>query len=132
MRVLGNVDRCDADRLIGWIHCSDLPEERLALEVFSGTKQIGACTAGLLRPELVGKMGDGCCGFTFVMPADLSDQALRSIRLRVKGSNVFLLPNRADEVVKEQPPAPTGNDAAGPASLSKFGSLWIDRSDWMD
>ncbi len=120
MRIFGHIDRCDAARIDGWIFSPEAPEHQYSLEVIAGGEVIGAMHAGHLRADLkAAGLGNGFCAFMFDMPAGVSDEALRDIRLKVVGTNVFLLPDGG--------PTPGGN-----GFRSRFGGLWVDRSDWID
>lgn len=119
MRILGHVDRCDANRIDGWIFSPDAPDYQFSLEIVAGGEVIGAMHAGHFRGDLKeAGLGNGFCAFLFDMPKGLSDAALSDIQLRVIGSTVVMLP-----------------DAAAPrigGFRSRFGGLWTDRSDWVE
>lgn len=128
MRVRGNVDRCAPEGVSGWVIDEDAPQTRLRVEVFLGEAPLGSCLADQPREDLKqAGIGDGNAAFTFVPPAFLPRRALAGLRLQVTGSDVVLaLPAEA----ATQAPA----NAAGPepTTTSRFGGLWIDRSDFMD
>jgi hypothetical protein len=120
MRIKGHVDLCDATRVVGWVFCPEAPETKFSLSIIAGGETIGTTHAGHHRADLErAGMGDGYHAFIFDMPPLLSDEQLRDIRVQVLGSDVLLLPGPAD--------AQTGG-----AFRTRFGGLWIDRTDWID
>lgn len=125
MTINGNIDACVSGRLHGWVICRETPETRLELEVMCCGQLMGQCRADLYREDLkLAGLGDGRYGYSFNLPSELPPAALRSIRLRLKGSSAFLL---------QSLPQPE-DDELTPVfqHLSRFGGLWIDRIDWID
>lgn len=133
MRIRGNVDRCAADAVSGWVIDEDAPGTRQVVEVYLGAALLGRCLADHAREDLVAAgIGDGHVAFVFAMPAFLPQSALPGLRVVVAGSGVEMrLPDVAPAeaaALSAAVPA-TGREAT---TTSAFGGLWIDRSDFMD
>src|SRR5437879_1005557 len=125
MMINGNIDLCGEGLLQGWVVCRDAPGTRLDLEVLCGEDVIGQCRADLYREDLeLAGLGDGRHGFSFDLPLGLEPAALRSIRIRLAGSDLFLL---------QRGPQPADDELLPVFQhLSRFGGLWLDRLDWVD
>ncbi len=133
MNIVGHIDRADPELVEGWIHSPSEPGHRFSLQVFAGDSLLGEVAADGFRRDLADAgLGDGHCAFSFQMPAQIPAALLRQLRLRVVGSEVYLLPQpdtrrgTPDDAPAEAPAA-----AAEPAT-PRIGGLWIDRPDWMD
>jgi ectoine hydroxylase-related dioxygenase (phytanoyl-CoA dioxygenase family) len=125
MNIRGNIDRCEDGMLNGWVCDGANPSTALELEVLCGNESVGSCMADMYRDDLeFAGFGDGRHGFAFRLPDSLPSAVLRSVRVRLSGSDVFLLQGGA---IPE-------DDLLLPVyqHLSRFGGLWIDRLDWMD
>jgi phytanoyl-CoA hydroxylase len=131
VKIIGHVDLCNAEEVVGWIADADNPDEKVALQVLTGQVSLGYCLATQSRPDLAGKLGDGRCGFKFKLPENMPAKALRNIRLQVKDSNVALLPDFTDEE-PEATDAEKITAGAPRVTVSQFGGMWIDRIDFID
>lgn len=124
MKIRGTVDHCDNALIEGWIYDADAPATRIQLEVFAAGIPIGSCTADMLREDLkAAGLGDGEIAFSFRMPDPLPPNAMNDIVLRIEGTDVCLPTRPANQA------RPPDNQ---PATVSRFGGLWIDRLDWID
>jgi hypothetical protein len=118
------VDVCDTARIEGWVFDADTPDQKLTLEVFVNGSHIGECSADIRREDLAeAGLGDGNIAFSFLMPDLLPASALDDVVLRIGGTDICLPvhPPGTPRVRTERPP-----------TLSQFGGLWIDRTDWID
>lgn len=124
MAVRGSIDLCDGKVIEGWVYAEEAPLHRFTLQVLAGENEIGTCTADRFREDLAaaGIGGSGNVAFHFDIPPFMSIDP-STLRLRLVGSDVFMLPSRAAA-------APTA--AAPSMTPSRFGGLWIDRADWID
>lgn len=89
LRVEGNLERSDCD-VAGWVWSPAQPQQRLAVQVWSGGRLLIEEAAFQHRQDLIdaGK-GDGCHGFHFVFP-----EAIADLRVTVKVDDVLVrLPN---------------------------------------
>jgi len=129
MRIRGNVDRCGPEGVSGWVIDEDAPAVRQVVEVYLGEALLGRCQADQARADLVAAgIGDGHVAFGFAMPAFLPQSALPGLRVVVAGSGVEMrLP--AIEVPDAAPAPEVAREAT---TTSRFGGLWIDRSDFID
>lgn len=122
MNLLGQIDRCDAEFVEGWLLNPDRPDHRIVLQVLSGDTLIGECKADNFRRDLHdAHFGDGSCAFQFRFPTRLAHDAVPGVRLRIVGTPAFLLAAPSDGAARPQP-----------AAVSAFGHLWIDRSNFVD
>lgn len=120
MRIRAFIDRCDSSRAAGWIFNQDDPTQKFTIEIIGGGKVLGAAQATRPRPDLaIAGFGDGECAFLFEMPAQLPDEALQDLRLRVQHTDLYLLP-------------PLARTTQSGGFRTRFGGLWIDRLDWID
>ncbi len=125
MNIQGHVDRCDQERIEGWITVPEAPEIQFTLEIRLGDHVIGHCRADQYRDDLrQARLGDGYHAFSFAMPAFISASELSNISIRLLDSPMTL---PIDAAVLGQ----RAEDAAR-AAVSLFGGLWIDRDDWLD
>ena len=131
MNIAGHIDRADEDLVEGWIHSPSDPGHRFVLQVFAGDRLLGETAADGFRRDLADAgLGDGHCAFSFRLPGMLSPSLLHDLRLRVVGSEVYLLP-QADTLRGQVTPA-AGPAVAAAAEADRSGGLWIDRPDWLD
>jgi hypothetical protein len=77
MRVIGNIDRCDDQRLPWWISIVGVGSKKLQLEVTLRNVVIGRCVADNFREDL---LDAGKCAFNFVVPAFVARSEL-AVRL---------------------------------------------------
>ena len=130
MQIIGHIDRADDQVVEGWIHAPDAPGQRFSLQVFAGPRLLGEAPADRFRQDLRDAgMGDGHCAFSFALPEAVAASDLRELRLRLIGSEVYMLPEK--DTIRGNLPARDPVVAATPAAAS-FGGLWIDQSDWME
>jgi phytanoyl-CoA hydroxylase len=126
MKIAGHIDRVDQELIEGWVLDRDNPSQRLSLEVLAGSSVLGQCTADLFRKDLSeAGIGDGHCAFSFRPPPFLARQQIAQIRLKLHESDVFFIPST-------HPLAGAESTQTSPESGTRFRSLWIDRSDWID
>ena len=91
MRIIGSLDRCDAEVVEGWLFLPDDPDEKLALEFVLEGQVIGHAVADRFREDLfAARLGDGCCAFSFRTPAFLPKSDLDRIEVRLLDSVVVL------------------------------------------
>ncbi len=122
MNLQGQIDRCDAEFVEGWLLNPDQPDHRIVLQVMSGDTLIGECRADNFRKDLRdARFGDGSCAFQFKFPTRLAHGAVPGVRLRIVGTPAFLLAASPDGATRPQP-----------AAVSAFGHLWFDRGDFVD
>ncbi len=122
MKIIGHVDRCDNQYIEGWLFCPEQPDAEFALQIFAGTDVIGEVRADIHRPDLeAAGYGNGRCAFSWVVPEFLPPNAIQNIRLRLIGSDVYMVP-----------PATFAPAEQKDAFSSRFGGLWIDRANWID
>jgi hypothetical protein len=128
MRIRGNVDRCEPSGVSGWVIDEDAQAARQTVEVYLGEALLGRCVADQPRADLVAAgIGDGHVAFSLTLPPFLPVAALAGLRVVVAGSGVEMtVPTAA----APQPAAPAA--ARETTTTSRFGGLWIDRSDFMD
>jgi hypothetical protein len=126
MAVRGSIDLCDGKVVEGWVYAEETPLHRFTLQVLAGETVLGTCTADRYREDLAAAgIGAGTVAFRFSVPDFVSvDPA--TMRLRLVGSDVFVLPSGAAGAAAA---APT---AAAAMTPSRFGGLWFDRGDWID
>ena len=139
MSIKGHIDRCDKERLEGWVFSPAEPDRHFTLQVFTGSLLLGETVADRLRPDLhAAGYGTGRCAFSYQMPHFLPKGALRNIRMRITDTIAWMLPDKdtnrgADPEPDEEEAAPAPAEAvAAQPFVSKFGGLWIDRIDWID
>jgi phytanoyl-CoA hydroxylase len=131
MDIVGHMDRCDAALVEGWVYSPDEMNRRFVLQVFAGTALLGETVADRFRQDLLDAgFGDGHCAFSFALPAQLGASARRDMRLRITGSSVYLLAE-ADTILGAAAEADAPAESAR-GTVSRFGGLWIDRTDWID
>ncbi len=138
MSIKGHIDRCDKERLEGWVFSPAEPDRQFVLQIFTGDLLLGEVVADRLRPDLqVAGYGSGRCAFSYQMPHFLPKDALKNIRMRVTDSIAWMLPDK--DTARGTDLEPEEDAAAEPATapavqpfVSKFGGLWIDRTDWID
>jgi hypothetical protein len=109
--VTGHLDLCGPELIEGWIFWRSNPDHRLQLQVFLEERLLGGCTADLFRQDLADAgLGDGNCAFSFRLPEDVVMDEPKSVRLRVAGSVLYLLPDAHTSLPRVAPlPALTGN-----------------------
>ena len=118
MAVRGSVDLCDGKVIEGWVYADEAPLHRFALSVMAGDAELGCCTADRYLEDLAqAGIGGGNVAFRFEVPPFMSVDPGR-VRLRLVGSDVYLLPREAG--------------AGGGTVPNRVGGLWIDRADWVD
>ncbi len=104
------------------------PGHKFSLSIYSGTLLLGEVSADLFRDDLLNAgYGDGHVAFRYEPPAVLPRILLRDIRIRLAYSNAYLLPDEASRIELD-----LGDSAAAINDDHLFGSLWIDRKDWLD
>ena len=138
MSIKGHIDRCDKERLEGWVFSPAEPDRQFTLQIFIGDVLLGETVADRLRPDLAAAgYGNGRCAFSYQMPHFLPKGATTKIRMRITDSIVWMLPDKdtfrgANPEPEEE--VPTGSERAPAAQefVSRFGGLWIDRTDWID
>jgi phytanoyl-CoA hydroxylase len=122
MRISGHIDRTTVEMIEGWFLDRDDISHKFHLEVHAGGALLGYCVADQYRDDLEkAGIGDGYCAFRFVPPPAISEEDLKSVKLKVRESDLVYLPPTEGIGVEK---AATG---ASPA-----GGLWIDRPDWID
>jgi phytanoyl-CoA hydroxylase len=136
--IKGHIDRCDKERLEGWVFSAAEPLKQFTLQIFTGDLLLGETAADRLRPDLqAAGYGSGRCAFSYQMPHFLPKGALKNIRMRITDSIAWMLPDK--ETTRDPDPEPDEEAATEPGAapapqpfVSKFGGLWIDRTDWID
>lgn len=138
MSIIGHIDRCDRERLEGWVFSPAEPERRFTMQIYIGDLLLGETAADRLRPDLAAAgYGSGHCAFTYQMPHFLPKGALNKIRLRVNEFVAWILPDSntsrgPEPEPEEEEPAAVQVPAPPQQFVSRFGGLWIDRIDWID
>jgi hypothetical protein len=136
--IIGHIDRCDRERLEGWVFSPAEPERRFTMQIYIGDLLLGETVADRVRPDLAAAgYGSGRCAFSYQMPHFLPKGALNKIRLRVNDSVAWILPDQntsrgAESEPEEDAPAAIQEPAPAQQFVSRFGGLWIDRVDWID
>lgn len=126
MRIRGSLDRVDKEYIEGWITCDEAPDLKVILEVWLGDNLLGHAAADRFRPDLLeSEIGDGHCAFSFKVPSFIPDSQFNQIKLKLTNSDIVWVPENLPCVT----PAPSVETVTTP---SRFGSLWIDRPDWID
>jgi phytanoyl-CoA hydroxylase len=126
VHIRGSLDRVDSEFIEGWITCDEAPEVKVILEVWLGDNLLGHAAADRFRPDLAeSDIGDGHCAFSFKLPAFIPDSQLNRLRLKLANSDIVWAPEKLPSVITEP-------EAEAVATPSRFGSLWIDRPDWID
>lgn len=94
LSLVGHVDLCSRTLIEGWIVWVHFPSVKVRMQVFVGDKLVGECVADRPREDLrEAGHGDGTCAFSYHIPAEHPIEDVKSLRLRVLGSSVFLLPD---------------------------------------
>ncbi len=94
MDVTGHLDLCGPALVEGWVYWSHEPGRKMKLQVFIDDVLLGECVADRLRPDLRDAgMGDGHCAFSFAIPPQARIEDFTSVKLRVAGSVLYLLPD---------------------------------------
>lgn len=118
MAVRGSIDLCDGNVIEGWVYADETPLHRFTLQVMAGDAEVGTCVADRYREDLANAgISNGDVAFRFDVPPFVSVDPAR-VRLRLVGSDVYLLPREAA--------------AGGAMAPGRFAGLWIDRPDWID
>jgi phytanoyl-CoA hydroxylase len=124
MKIVGHVDRIDEHQIDGWIADLDAPNHKIALEVLLDDKVVAWCMADQFREDLDSAgQGIGHSAFSCATPAFIPKSDVSRLALRLEGSVVFLRTGGSDPAAVAAPARDT---------ISRFGGLWIDRSDWID
>jgi hypothetical protein len=136
--IIGHIDRCDKERLEGWVFSPAEPERHFTMQIYIGDLLLGETVADRLRPDLAAAgYGGGQCAFSYQMPHFLPKGALHKIRMRVVNSVAWILPDQNTSHGQDAEPEEEerGAELAPPPPqqfVSRFGGLWIDRLDWID
>jgi hypothetical protein len=94
MKISGHVDLCGPDLIEGWLYSDIWDDTSIKLQVYVGADLLGECTVDRFRADLQeAGFGDGRCGFSFVVPPDISSLDFTATRLRFVDSPVYLLPD---------------------------------------
>jgi hypothetical protein len=126
VKIRGSVDRVDGEFIEGWITCIEAPELKIALEIWLADNLIGRCAADRFRQDLLDSdIGDGHCAFSFKVPSFIPELQASQIRLKFENSEIVW----ATEKLSGVSTAPSSPSTVVP---NRFGSLWIDRPDWID
>jgi hypothetical protein len=90
----GHLDLCGPNLVEGWICSGREPANKIRLQVFLDGVLQGECVADQLRTDLRDAgMGDGRCAFSFTIPPRNRIVDFTSVRLRVAGSVLYLMPD---------------------------------------
>ena len=125
MKISGHLDLCGFPLIEGWLYCGAWQDEPIRLQVYVGKRLIGECVSDRFRKDLQDAgYGNGYCGFSFTVPAELAITDYTETRLRLVDSAVYMLPDEftafsdAEEaaVPAEAPPPETSR-----APRSRFG-----------
>ncbi|MCX7384740.1 MAG: hypothetical protein NT133_25725 [Alphaproteobacteria bacterium] len=94
--IAGHVDLLSRDLVEGWLH---VPGDHLGavVEVLHGAQLLGACRADRPRADLAAA-GFGACGFSFLVPLEYDVAEPGTLRLRLAGTPLFLLPDAATRI----------------------------------
>ena len=123
--IRGAFERLDRHGLSGWIAVLGGGEIRPLLDVVLDGQTIGQCRAEGMREDVKANgYGDGRSEFRFDFPSEITEAEAARVRVRFSETDLFL-------GMPEPPPA-VADRLAGRGSVSRFGSLWIDRVDWID
>jgi hypothetical protein len=94
MRISGHLDLCGDTLIEGWLYCEAWDNEPILLQVYIGDKLVGECVANGYREDLQrAGYGDGRCGFSFQIPAELEITEFSETRLRLVDTPVYMLPD---------------------------------------
>jgi hypothetical protein len=97
----------------GWIFGGREQADKIRLQVFLDGVLQGECVADQLRTDLRDAgMGDGRCAFSFTIPPRARIVDFTSVRLRVAGSVLYLMPDEFTSFPKPAPIKRTIIDAA--------------------
>jgi hypothetical protein len=92
--VVGHLDLCGPNLVEGWIYSAQQSTGKIRLQVFLDGILQGECVADQLRVDLrEAGMGDGHCAFSFAIPTKSKTVDFRSVRLRIAGSVLYMLPD---------------------------------------
>lgn len=120
MKLRSHIDRCDSAFIEGWIFDEENLNQRFRLQFISGGQPLGECDADRFREDLAAvNLAGGTIAFSFKLPDVLPRNFLKDLRIRIVGTDAYLLPIPPE--TDEEPPM-----------RSRFGGLWIDRADWVD
>jgi hypothetical protein len=90
----GHLDLCGPNLVEGWIYGGGEPANKIRLQVFLDGMLQGECVADQLRTDLRDAgMGDGRCAFSFTIPPRNRIVDFTSVRLRIAGSVLYLMPD---------------------------------------
>lgn len=122
MGIIGHLDRRDEAFVEGWVTNTDALHAKVVVEIMLRGQVIGRCVANQFRQDLKdASLGDGTCAFSFQTPAFIPKSEINKIGVRFEESDLMLPGAEA-----------TATDPPAPETVSQFGGLWIDRSDWLD
>ena len=94
MKISGHLDLCGPALIEGWLYSDASYHEPIILQVYIGERLIGECAANRFREDLQSAgYGDGCCGFSFSVPEEITISAFSDTRLRLIETPVYLLPD---------------------------------------
>jgi hypothetical protein len=94
MKISGHMDLCGPDLIEGWLYSDAWDGDPIKLQVFVDDNLIGECIADQFRADLQDAgFGDGRCGFSFAIPADMLILDFSSAKLRLIDSPVYMLPS---------------------------------------
>lgn len=126
INVRGAFERFDRHGLSGWITIVGATEMKPLLDIVLDGRTIGQCRAESPREDVKQSgFGDGCCEFRFDFPTELSSEEASRIRVRFTETDLYI-------AMPEAPPGGAREATSRATYSSRFGGLWIDRSDWID
>jgi glycosyltransferase involved in cell wall biosynthesis len=125
VRPLGNLDRCEGNRVIGWAAPPTGGEARLLVELHVDGEPVARGLADMHRADVeAAGVGDGCCGFELVLPLSCQDGNTHRLEVMELSSGALLEGGLmiALEAAPQEPPftaAEHGQSALGtPATAS--------------
>ena len=126
INIRGAFERMDRHGLSGWITIVGATEMKPLLDIVLDGRTIAQCRAEAPREDVKESgFGDGRCEFRFDFPPDLSAEDAARIRVRFTETDLYLgMPGASPGSARES--------ASRATYPSRFGGLWIDRSDWVD
>ena len=122
MNISGHLDLCGPSLIEGWLHCGAWQDSAIRLQVYIGEQLVGECTADRFRQDLQDAgYGNGCCGFSFVVPEGAAALDFASTRLRLVGTPVYLLPNEFTTIAPRRQARARQQDVPGESELELAG-----------
>ena len=87
----GHVDTVQPDRVVGWAWNKSQPDQRVSVELLIDGKVQASVRAEVFRRDLVDAgIGDGCHGFSLLVPEEAMSRGRHEVRVRFEGTETEL------------------------------------------